>query len=123
MWIPWAFAALLLVKTTGGLSAVFGMVSVIGLAQVAFAFIFQRLKGVFTVQIAGLAVLLIGLGLGYYGLKLILQAETGVSLEQQGLLCFNFWKRAQRARIIKKQTLAQFTKQQKHFRHFASFKI
>ncbi len=98
------FAGLLLVKTTGGLSAVFGMVAVIGLAQVAFAFIFQRLKSVFTVQIAGLTVLLIGLGLGYYGLKLILQAEMGVSLEQQGLLClltlgtmitFNVWSSGQ----------------------------
>jgi NCS2 family nucleobase:cation symporter-2 len=98
------FAGLLLVKTTGGLSAVFGMVSIIGLVQIAFGFLFQRLKGVFTVQIAGLAVLLIGLGLGYYGIKLVIQVETGVSLKQQGILClitlgtmiaFNVWSSGQ----------------------------
>ncbi len=94
------FAGLLLAKSSSGLGAMFGMVSVIGLAQMFFAFVFQRLKGVFTVQIAGLAVLLIGLGLGYYGIKLILQVEPGVSIQQQCLLClltlgtmiaFNVW--------------------------------
>ena len=94
------FAGLLLAKSSSGLSAMFGMVSIIGLSQMFFAFVFQRLKGIFTVQIAGLAVLLIGLGLGYYGIKLILQVETGISLQQQGLLClltlgtmitFNVW--------------------------------
>ncbi|MCX7106706.1 MAG: xanthine/uracil permease [Methylococcales bacterium] len=94
------FSSLLLAKTHSGLGAVFGMVAVVGLSQMAFAFLFQRLRGIFTVQVAGLAVLLIGLGLGYYGLKLILETEVGVSLNQQGLLCmltlgtmigFNIW--------------------------------
>ena len=94
------FSSLLLVKTHSGLGAVFGMVAVVGLSQMAFAFLFQRLRGIFTVQVAGLAVLLIGLGLGYFGLKLILETEVGISLNQQGLLCmltlgtmigFNIW--------------------------------
>ena len=94
------FAGLLLAKSSSGLSAVFGMVSIIGISQVFFAFIFQRMKSIFTVQIAGLSVLLIGLGLGLYGVKLILQIEAGVSLQQQILLClltlgtmiaFNVW--------------------------------
>ncbi len=94
------FAGLILVKTHSGLSAVFGMVGVVGLAQMAFAFLFQRLRGVFTVQVAGLAVLLIGLGLGYYGIKQVLEIEDGMSWYQQGLLCvltlgtmigFNVW--------------------------------
>ena len=72
------FSGLLLVKVNSGLSAVFGMVAIVGLAQMAFALLFQRLRGVFTVQIAGLAVLLIGLGLGYYGIKLIFEVEVGV---------------------------------------------
>ena len=94
------FSGLLLVKTNSGLGAVFGMVAVMGLAQMVFALLFQRLRSVFTVQIAGLAVLLIGLGLGYYGIKLVLEDEVGISLRQQGLLCvltlgtmigFNVW--------------------------------
>jgi NCS2 family nucleobase:cation symporter-2 len=82
------FSGLLLVKVNSGLSAVFGMVAIVGLAQMAFALLFQRLRGVFTVQIAGLAVLLIGLGLGYYGIKLIFEVEVGITLEQKSFLCF-----------------------------------
>ena len=36
------FSGLLLVKANSGLSAVFGMVAIVGLAQMAFALIFQR---------------------------------------------------------------------------------
>ena len=94
------FSGLLLVKANSGLSAVFGMVAIVGLAQMVFALIFQRLRGVFTVQVAGLAVLLIGLGLGYYGIKLIFEVEVGITLEQKSFLClltlgtmivFNVW--------------------------------
>ncbi len=94
------FAGLIMVKTHAGLSAVFGMVGVVGLAQMIFAHIFQRLRSVFTVQVAGLAVLLIGLGLGYYGIKLVLLAEEGMVWQQQAQLCaltlgtmvvFNVW--------------------------------
>lgn len=95
------FAGLMLAKVHGGLGAVFGMVSVVGLAQIAFAFLFQRLRGVFTVQVAGLAVLLIGLGLGSYGINLVLEGRPdGISWEQQAFLClltlgtmvvFNVW--------------------------------
>lgn len=94
-------AGLMLAKISSGLSTVFGMVGVVGVAQMAFAYLFQSLRSVFTVQVAGLAVLLIGLGLGYYGVKLVLQGEPGAtSLRQQGLLClltlgsmiaFNVW--------------------------------
>jgi len=95
------FAGLMLAKAHGGLGAVFGMVGVVGLAQMGFAFLFQRLRSVFTVQVAGLAVLLIGLGLGSYGIKLVLEAKSGAApWEQQALLCgltlgtmilFNVW--------------------------------
>lgn len=93
-------AGLMLAKTSG-LSAVFGMVAVVGIAQMAFAYLFQRLRGVFTVQVAGLSVMLIGLGLGYYGVKLVLLGEPGAtSLQDQTFLCgltlasmiaFNVW--------------------------------
>lgn len=67
------FAALVLGKTAaGGLGAMFGMVGVMGVAQMVFAHLFQRLRTIFTVQVAGLAVMLIGLGLGFNGVKLML---------------------------------------------------
>lgn len=95
------FAGLILAKAHGGLGAVFGMVGIVGLAQMGFAFLFQRLRSVFTVQVAGLAVLLIGLGLGSFGIKLVLETEPAAMRgEQQALLCsltlgamilFNVW--------------------------------
>ncbi|MGR8934360.1 MAG: uracil-xanthine permease family protein [Gammaproteobacteria bacterium] len=82
------FAGLMLAKMSGGLGAVFGMVGIVGLVQMAFAGLFQRLRSVLTVQVAGLAVLLIGLGLGYYGIALVLHGDhAAVSLPKQGLLC------------------------------------
>lgn len=52
----------------------FGMVAVAGLAQIAFSFAIVRLRGIFTVEVAGLAVFLIGVGLGQQGLILIINA-------------------------------------------------
>lgn len=69
------FGALVLAKTTGGLSAVFGGVGIVGLTQVLFSFAFHRFRGIFNLQVAGVAVLLIGLGLGHNGLSLILEPK------------------------------------------------
>ena len=69
------FGALILAKTTGGLSAVFGAVGIVGLTQVLFSFAFHRFRGIFNLQVAGVAVLLIGLGLGHNGLTLILDPK------------------------------------------------
>ncbi len=83
------FSGLMFAKISSGLSAVFGMIAVVGLAQMAFATLFQRLRSVFTVQVAGLAVLLIGLGLGFYGINLVVNGETDATTpSQQWLLCF-----------------------------------
>ncbi|SMF95909.1 nucleobase:cation symporter-2, NCS2 family [Methylomagnum ishizawai] len=70
------FAALLVAKSSGGLGAVFGAVCMVGLFQMAFALLFARMRGVFTVQVAGVAVMLIGLGLGSNGMKLLLETGT-----------------------------------------------
>lgn len=66
------FSALTLAKISGGMGAMFGMVGILGLSQMAFAYLFQRLRTIFTVQVAGVAVMLIGLGLGFNGVKLML---------------------------------------------------
>ena len=95
------FAGLALAKAHGGVGAVFGMVGIVGIAQIGFALLFQRLRSVFTVQVAGLAVLLIGLGLGSFGIKLVLEIDsTLMTATEQALLClltlgtmimFNVW--------------------------------
>ena len=67
------FSALALSKASGGLTAIFGMVSIVGISQMLFAYLFQRFRSIFSVQIAGVAVTLIGLGLGFNGIKLCLE--------------------------------------------------
>ncbi|OYX14517.1 MAG: hypothetical protein B7Z15_03680 [Rhizobiales bacterium 32-66-8] len=49
----------------------FTMVAVVGVMQILFSFVVIRLRGIFTVEVAGLAVFLIGVGLGQQGLLLI----------------------------------------------------
>lgn len=56
---------------------VFGMVWVIGLAQIAFSFLIMRLRNIFTVEVSGVAVMLIGLGLGQLGLQQVFGSSDG----------------------------------------------
>lgn len=71
------FGALAMAKIVGGIGAMFGAMAVLGLSQIAFGHIFSRLRGIFSVQVAGVSVMLIGLGLGHNGLKLITQPYPG----------------------------------------------
>ena len=57
------------------LATVFGMVWVIGLSQIVFSFFIMRMRNVFTVEVSGVAVMLIGLGLGHLGFKQIFGLE------------------------------------------------
>ena len=82
------FGALLLAKTAGGLSAVFGAVGIVGLTQVLFSFAFHRFRGIFNLQVAGVAVLLIGLGLGHNGLTLILEPDDHILTNTQQWIGF-----------------------------------
>lgn len=70
------FSGLAVAKAAGGLGAMFGMVALLGVAQMAFAHLFVRWRSIFTVEIAGLAVMLIGLGLGKNGIQLILETPA-----------------------------------------------
>ena len=70
------FPAIGLASAMGGLELAFGMVSVLGAAQILFGEIFRRARGIFSVEVAGVAVTLIGIGLGYSGLKLAVGVET-----------------------------------------------
>ncbi len=60
-----------------GQEAVFGMLWVVGLTQIGFSFIIMRLRNVFTAEVSGVAVLLIGLGLGTLGLQQIFGSGPG----------------------------------------------
>jgi len=63
--------ALLFASRHSGPEAAFGMIAVIGLTQLGVSLCIHRLRGIFTVEVAGLAVFLIGVGLGENGLILI----------------------------------------------------
>lgn len=70
-----------------GLESVFGMIWVIGLTQLAFSLLIMRLRNVFTAEVSGVAVLLIGLGLGSLGLQQMFgMGPRGVPPTAAGLL-------------------------------------
>lgn len=85
--------AMYLASHGGGLAASFGMVAVIGLSQIAFSFVLPRLRAVFTVEVAGLAVTLLGIGLGQTGLSLIFDDENDhiASFAEVGLAGLTFF--------------------------------
>lgn len=64
-----ALPALLIALNRGGLELVFGMAWIIGATQIAMGPVVRWLRRLCPVEIAGLAVLLIGLGLGILGVR------------------------------------------------------
>ncbi len=72
-----AIPALMYASAAGlNLAQNFTMVAVLGLSQILFSFVIARLRGIFTVEVAGLAVFLIGVGLGQQGLLLIFDLHS-----------------------------------------------
>src|SRR3546814_8712218 len=61
----------------GGLPLAYGMVCIAGLSQIVFSICIVRLRSVFTVEIAGLMVMLTGVSIGQIGLKLLFHATDG----------------------------------------------
>ncbi len=72
--------AIMLATRSGGLTAAYGMIFVVALTQILFSFLIIRLRSIFTVEIAGLAVLLIGIGLGQAGLSVVFAAAPDGSV-------------------------------------------
>jgi xanthine/uracil permease len=72
--------AMLLAVQDGGLTAAFDMILVLAVTQLLFSGLIHRLRSIFTVEVAGLAVLLIGIGLGQAALKAIVTPPNGASL-------------------------------------------
>ena len=96
--------AMLLAIRSGGLTAAYGMITVIALTQILFSFLIVRLRSIFTVEIAGLAVLLIGIGLGQVGLSVVFAVPGGVEPPPAGyavagftfatMVAINVWSRS-----------------------------
>lgn len=75
---PTVFAVMFLASSSpGGMSLAYGMVFVTGLTQLLLSFCITRLRSIFTVEIAGLAVMLTGVATGQIGLKLLFGVEEG----------------------------------------------
>lgn len=71
-----AFPASLAAVQMGGLGLAFGMMLVAAGIQMALARVLPRLRALFPVEIAGLIVLILGLGLGLVGLRNFLAIDT-----------------------------------------------
>ena len=80
------FGALAIAKLVGGIEAIFGAITVLGCSQIVFGHIFSRMRGIFSIQVAGVSVMLIGLGLGHNGLKLVMEPRPGEMATQAELL-------------------------------------
>ncbi len=80
------FGALALAKIIGGIEAMFGAITLLGLSQIFYGYLFSRMRAIFSVQVAGISVMLIGLGLGLNGLKLITEPMPGKTPSDTELL-------------------------------------
>ncbi|WP_462323151.1 uracil-xanthine permease family protein [Halochromatium sp.] len=71
-----AFPASLAAVQIGGLGLAFGMMSVVGLVQLLAGRLLPRLRALFPVEIAGLTVFMLGIGLGLVGLEHLLGMDS-----------------------------------------------
>jgi xanthine permease XanP len=88
---PVAFSVMTVAISLGGFELAFGMLAVVGLTQICLGEVFKRLESVFTVEVAGVAVTMMGFSLGERGLDLIATHDDGAldqfaSLKHAGLL-------------------------------------
>src|SRR5690606_5535336 len=100
---PTVFAFLLLAGSQGGMALAYGMVFFAGLTQVLLSGVLLRLRNIFTVEVAGLAVMLTGIVTGKIGLEVLFDVSAqpikGHSLVVAGvtlsvLVFCNIWVRA-----------------------------
>lgn len=100
---PTVFAMMLVASAHGGQALAYGMVFVTGLTQVLLSGVLMRLRNIFTVEVAGLAVMLTGITTGKAGLETLFgtsvqsvdEDELAVALATLAVLVFcNIWVRA-----------------------------
>src|SRR5690554_2542911 len=100
---PTVFAFMLLAGSQGGMALAYGMVFFAGLTQVLLSGVLVHLRNIFTVEVAGLAVMLTGIVTGKMGLEVLFNNEShpieGETLIVAGvtlavLVFCNIWVRA-----------------------------
>ncbi|RTZ44577.1 xanthine/uracil permease [Candidimonas sp. SYP-B2681] len=88
---PTVFAVMFLASSSsGGMPVAYGMVCITGLTQLALSTCIVRLRSIFTVEIAGLAVMLTGVATGQVGLKLLFELKGGVGATNLELMVAAF---------------------------------
>jgi len=75
----------LLAAQIGGLPLVFGMTLFAGLCELGFSFLMRRLRAYLPAEIAGLAVVMIGIILGLLGFRLLLGIEGRAAASAEGV--------------------------------------
>lgn len=73
---PTVFAFMLLAGSQGGMALAYGMVFFAGLTQLLLSGVLLRLRNIFTVEVAGLAVMLTGIATGKMGLEVLFDVES-----------------------------------------------
>lgn len=100
---PTVFAFMLVAGSQGGMALAYGMIFVTGLTQVLLSGLLTRLRNIFTVEVAGVAVMLTGVTTGKIGLEVLFDVQSqpvqsssllvaGVTLAV--LVFCNIWVRA-----------------------------
>src|SRR5690606_26479240 len=88
---PTVFAVMFLASSSsGGMPLAYGMVCVTGLTQLLLSTCITRLRSIFTVEIAGLAVMLTGVATGQVGLKLLFDVQGGAGATNMELMVAAF---------------------------------
>ncbi|MGB6105340.1 MAG: solute carrier family 23 protein [Pusillimonas sp.] len=88
---PTVFAVMFLASShPGGLPLAYGMVCIVGITQLVFSACIVRLRSIFTVEIAGLMVMLTGVSIGQIGLKLLFDTSDGKGASNIDLLAAAF---------------------------------
>lgn len=100
---PTVFAIMMVASSQGGIALAYGMIFVSGLTQVLLSGVLVRLRNIFTVEVAGLAVMLTGITTGKMGLEALFGAaarpvemtDLVVALTTLAVLVFcNIWVKA-----------------------------
>lgn len=73
---PTVFAIMLVASSHGGMELAYGMVFVTGMTQVLLSGVLVRLRNIFTVEVAGVAVMLTGITTGKMGLEALFGVES-----------------------------------------------
>ncbi|WP_353146594.1 solute carrier family 23 protein [Pollutimonas bauzanensis] len=88
---PTVFAVMFLASSSsGGMPLAYGMVCVTGLTQLLLSTCITRLRSIFTVEIAGLAVMLTGVATGQVGLKLLFDVQGAAGATNMELMVAAF---------------------------------